>query len=204
MPPYHFPASTSKGQSRAKHRYSYTLNNPVRYTDPTGHIIPLVVAGLLTEEALAYIVVAGLLLITINYVVACSQMPSCNLSLGDLAQEINSGAIGARSFVDGLGYILQAKTGKRPLDGIRKQLDQDDLEAAQQEAGGEVVSTKSDDTPYDHQTKVKNAQRGLSNRIDRINARLRDSRVSETEKEALRQEKAEAQELLDYTRKYVP
>jgi len=177
------------GNPQALARYAYVLNNPLRYTDPSGHFVPLVVAAFLTEEVIADIVVAGLIFLTVDYVVTCSQIPSCNYSLSGLANEINQGAISVRSFVVGLGYILQASTGHTPTDGLKEELDQDTLDAARREAQGEVVKINPrDGEPYDHITKVRQAQRGLGNRIAQINARLGDSRVSQAEKDALARE----------------
>ncbi len=193
------------GNPQALARYSYVLNNPLRYTDPSGHFVLLVVAAFLTEEVIADIVVAGLIFLTIDYVVTCSQIPSCNYSLSGLANEINQGAISVRSFVAGLGYILQASTGHTPTDGLKEEIDQDTLDAARREAQGEVVKINPrDGEPYDHITKVRQAQSGLRNRIAQINARLGDSRVSQAEKDALARELGEASNLLDYSEQFVP
>jgi len=64
---------------QALNRYSYVLNNPVRYDDPTGHFV-LVILGI------TFVIFAGVA--TIAYIVAlqhtCQQTSGCTRSLSNL------------------------------------------------------------------------------------------------------------------------
>jgi hypothetical protein len=71
------------------------------------------------------------------------------------------------------------------------------LDAARRELAGEA-------TGFDHITKVRQAQQGLTNRIETIRRRLGHPRLPEAERRALELELGEASHLLDYTRGFVP
>ena len=60
----------------------------------------------------------------------------------------------------------------RPTDRYKENLDQRTLDAARRELRGETVRLKSGGDAYDHITKVREAQRGLLNRIEAITKRL--------------------------------
>lgn len=102
--------------------------------------------------------------------------------------------------------IVSAGTGRpsTPTDRLKEHLTRRDLEAARRELDGEVVATKSGGKPYDHVTEVREAQAGLSNRIERLKRLLGDSRTLPGERPALEEELSEASRLLDFTRGYVP
>lgn len=63
----------------------------------------------------------------------------------------------------------QRKQDQTPTDRQKEHLTEKDLDAARREANGETVATKSDGTPWDHVDEVQNSQRGLLNRMERIN-----------------------------------
>ena len=69
---------------------------------------------------------------------------------------------------------------------------------------GEVVATKPDGTAWDHVDEVRNAQRGLVNRINQLKQQLGDSRISDTDRAALQSELSEASRLLDHSEQFVP
>lgn len=60
------------------------------------------------------------------------------------------------------------------------------------------------DKTYDHVGAVRDAQRGLLNRIEAIRNQLTDTRISDAERHALEDELSGASRLLDYSEKYVP
>ena len=87
---------------------------------------------------------------------------------------------------------------------MKEHLTDRDLDAARRELNGEVVARKADGTPYDHVTEVREAQRGLADRIGRIKGRLGDPRLGMAEREALTRELSEASRLLDRSEGFVP
>ena len=89
-------------------------------------------------------------------------------------------------------------------DRLKEHLTDRDLDAARRELDGEVVATKPDGTPWDHVDEVRNAQRGLVNRIGQLKRQLGDTRISAADKSALQSELSEASRLLDYSEQFVP
>lgn len=89
-------------------------------------------------------------------------------------------------------------------DRCREHLTERDLDAARRELNGDVVATKSDGTPWNHVGEVRDAQRGLVNRIEQLKRMLADSRISEQTRSNAQSELSEASRLLDYSRQFVP
>jgi len=117
------------------------------------------------------------------------------------------GHLDAVKLMDAMIAALQsAPSGNAPTktDGIRENLDKDTLEAARRELKGEVVVRKTRGQPFDHVMKVRNAQRGLLNRIEKIKSKLEDPNLLDNERQALEDELSDASKLLDYTEKFVP
>lgn len=94
----------------------------------------------------------------------------------------------------------------RPTDRYKENLDQRTLDAARRELRGETVRLKSGGDAYDHITKVREAQRGLLNRIEAITKRLGSPSQNTPANviEGLKKELGDASRLLDYSRKFVP
>lgn len=97
----------------------------------------------------------------------------------------------------------QGRSGTK-TDRCKEHLTERDLDAARRELNGETVATKGDGTPWDHVGEVRDAQRGLLNRIDQLKRMLSDSRVSDEARSAAQAELSEASRLLDYSRQFVP
>jgi Bacterial toxin 28 len=95
------------------------------------------------------------------------------------------------------------RTGTR-TDNIKEHLTDRDLDAARRELNGEVVARKPNGTPWDHVTEVREAQRGLVNRINWLKRQLGDSRLSDADRAAAQSELSEASRLLDYSEGFVP
>ncbi|HEX6683019.1 MAG TPA: polymorphic toxin type 28 domain-containing protein [Candidatus Limnocylindrales bacterium] len=89
-------------------------------------------------------------------------------------------------------------------DRMKEHLTERDLDAARREAAGEVVARKPDGTPWDHVDEVRNAQRGLNNRIDQLKRQMGDTRLSDAERAAVQDELTEASKLLDHSKGYLP
>jgi Bacterial toxin 28 len=89
-------------------------------------------------------------------------------------------------------------------DRLKEHLTDRDLDAARRELNGEVVARKPNGQPWDHVDEVRNAQRGLVNRINQIRRQLDDSRLAESDRAALESELAEASRLLDHSEGFVP
>jgi hypothetical protein len=67
-----------------------------------------------------------------------------------------------------------------------------------------VVARKSDGTPWDHVDEVRNAQRGLINRIRQLKREVGDARLPEEQHSAAQDELGEASRLLDHSEQFVP
>lgn len=89
-------------------------------------------------------------------------------------------------------------------DRIKEHVTERDLDAARRELNGEVVARKPDGTPWDHVDEVRNAQRGLANRIEQLKRQLQDTRLSDADRATAQDELTEASKLLDRTKGYVP
>lgn len=97
----------------------------------------------------------------------------------------------------------QGRSGTK-TDRCKEHLTERDLDAARRELNGEVVARKSNGTPWDHVGEVRDAQRGLVNRIDQLRRKLGDSRLSDEARSAAQSELSEASRLLDRSRQFVP
>lgn len=89
-------------------------------------------------------------------------------------------------------------------DRLKEHLTDRDLDAARRELNGEVVARKPSGQPWDHVDEVRNAQRGLVNRINQIQRQLSDSRISSADRTTLESELSEASRLLDRSEQFVP
>ncbi|AGL14300.1 hypothetical protein L083_0790 [Actinoplanes sp. N902-109] len=96
------------------------------------------------------------------------------------------------------------RSAPRKTDRLKEHLTEKDLDGARRELNGEVVARKSDGTPWDHVDEVRNAQRGLVNRIKQLKREIGDSRSSEEQRAAAQEELSEASRLLDHSEQYVP
>lgn len=109
--------------SAALDRYAYVLNNPLRYTDPIGHFIPVAVAALFTAGVLRYVVAAFIVVSFVSAVITCSQDPGCSSVLPGFANRLNSGAISVREFlgrcnVTCLSRRVRSRQGNEPSGTI--------------------------------------------------------------------------------------
>jgi hypothetical protein len=97
----------------------------------------------------------------------------------------------------------KVKAGTK-TDRLKEHLTDNDLEAARREINGEVVKYKGRGQPWDHVDEVRNAQRGLANRVQALQRQLGDSRLSATDRVAAESELSEASRLLDHSESYLP
>ena len=97
----------------------------------------------------------------------------------------------------------QGRVGTK-TDRCKEHLTERDLDAARRELNGETVATKGDGTPWDHVAEVRDAQRGLVNRIEQLKRMLSDTRLSSEARGAAQSELSEASRLLDYSHQFVP
>jgi RHS repeat-associated protein len=104
-------------------------------------------------------------------------------------------------YVGNIGTLVhnQCKT-----DRLKKHILNGEMDAARREAAGEVVARKADGTPWDHVTELRDAQRGLLNRIKAINKQLSNSNLDNATRSSLQDELGEASRLLDKTEGYLP
>ncbi len=99
--------------------------------------------------------------------------------------------------------FLAAK-GVTKTDRIKEHVTQRDLDAARRELNGEVVARQPDGTPFDHVGEVRDAQRGLLNRVDVLKRRLGRGGLTQSDRAGVEAELGEASRLLDRTEGYVP
>lgn len=116
------PVDTGPGNPQTLDRYSYALNNPIRYTDPSGHFIPLAVAALFTSEVLLAVVALFVVYSFVTAVISCSQDSDCSAVLGRFADQLNQGATSVREFLGGIQQSLaeaRSPTFREDLDDIQ-------------------------------------------------------------------------------------
>jgi hypothetical protein len=100
---------------QALNRYSYVLNNPVRWTDPTGHnpalaALGYVLAGAgITISAPVLAALAGA--VALSLVIGCVADRGCR---GWLSELLDMGIEGVKKFTTDVGHVLQAK--KKDID----------------------------------------------------------------------------------------
>ena len=89
-------------------------------------------------------------------------------------------------------------------DRLKAHILNGELDAARWEAAGQVIARKADGTPWNHVQELRDAQRGLLNRIDSIKGQLSRDGISDAHRSALQREVGEASKLLDKTEGYLP
>jgi hypothetical protein len=97
-----------------------------------------------------------------------------------------------------------ATSGSTKTDRLKEHLTQRDLDGARRELAGEVVARKSGGDPWNHVKEVREAQDGLTNRIQQLKRQLGDSRSTPDDRARAQSELSEASRLLDYSRQFVP
>ncbi|MEV4600793.1 polymorphic toxin type 28 domain-containing protein [Amycolatopsis sp. NPDC049253] len=80
-------------------------------------------------------------------------------------------------------YVEPVKPRANPTkptktDRLKEHLTGKDLDGARRELNGEVVARKSDGTPWDHVTEVREAETGLANQINRLKRQLTDTQLA--------------------------
>ncbi len=178
--------------------YGYASGDPINLSDPSGlcSIAPWKADSCLAEPAAKILdgVTGGISTQlageAFGFDPACTGWSDINIGL-------------AAGFV-GFGKFKTAARAARKTDRIKEHVTHRDLDAARRELDGEVVARRADGTPYDHVDEVRNAQRGLANRIDVLNRRLGNPNLTAAERADMQAELGEASRLLDHTEGYVP
>jgi hypothetical protein len=123
---------------------------------------------------------------------------------GDGGGDGSGNAGGGSAEGGGDGIVVHGGSQSTPTDRIKEHLTDKDLDAARRESEGEVVSTKKDGTPFDHQKEVRDAQRGLIKRISQLKKQFARPDLSAAERTELMRELGEASRLLDKSEGYLP
>lgn len=128
---------------QTRNRYSDGRNNPLRYTDPSGHCgllcIPAAVAAYFTAEVLAYVVATFVVVSFVTAVISCSQDAGCSAVLPEFADQLNQGAIGVREF---LGEVQRGLAQSQANENFRRNLA--DVEANSED--WKVISAHTEDS----------------------------------------------------------
>jgi hypothetical protein len=125
----------------------------------------------------------------------CSERGAEAVSAVNRAAEVRRVAEGAGEAAKGVA----TKT-----DRLKAHVLNGELDAARREAAGQVVVRKPDGTPWNHVQELRDAQRGLQNRIDSIKSQLGREGISDAQRAALQNELGQASRLLDKTEGYLP
>ena len=100
--------------------------------------------------------------------------------------------------------VQATKPAPTKTDRLKNHVLNGELDAARREAAGEVVARRADGTPWDHVTELQDAQRGLLKRIDVLQRKLSDPRLSAAERAEAQRELGEASRLLDKSEEFLP
>jgi RHS repeat-associated protein len=175
-------------------RYAYANHSPYKYDDPDGRI-PLLLLGLAPEGVSA--------LTAVYYAVATRVAISGVYRFGISLAAAEVGLVGPAVTAAGVTAVA-AKGVATKTDRLKAHVLNGELDAARREAAGQVVKRKADGTPWDHVHELRDAQRGLLNRIESINRQLGRDGISDAQRVTLQQELGQASRLLDKTEGYLP
>ncbi len=126
---------------QALNRYSYVLDNPLRYTDPTGHFIPLAVAALFTEEVILEVAALFVVYSFVSAVITCSQDAGCSSVLGRFADQLNQGVITVQQF---LGSIQQNLASTPSINQVQKKIERGQAPAGIERADRDLPDQNGD------------------------------------------------------------
>jgi RHS repeat-associated protein len=183
-------------------RYSYVYNNPVRYTDPSGHCIwdLCIVEGIGLIE-LALVVGGAATAAYLAHPDAREAVTSGIADMFDLAsQGVNSTVERLRSLAKASGPKPLTPDEQKHADKLTKGIDDflaghpDLPEEAEQVAEGEALPEGAD-----HVREAKDFARGLERSIEHLQS-VRDKRTTEAQK-VIDQAIEHAQRQLEYLRK---
>lgn len=194
-------------------RYMYVLGNPYKYVDKEGEYAEsfLDVAFIIhdinelkQEQSLTNYLALG------ADVVGAALPFATGLGLGV------RGVVKGADKVSDLGKAVSKANKIRELsekelralktiDNIKnKELTDITLRGARFESRGGITMLKQSGIPFDHITKVQNAQKGLENQIKILQNSLKDQRLSQRARKSIEQKLSEASKLLDKSERYVP
>jgi RHS repeat-associated protein len=193
LPPGPLPyAVISNPQSLNK--YTYTWNNPLRFTDPDGHFIDTI----LDIAFVAY------------DIYELAKNPNKENARA-LALDVAGAAI---PFATGLGRgykaakALNQELGREIARAVQKvdhivgkNPDAKTIEAAKRELKGEIVALRPDGKPYDHVEKVRQAVQGLKNQIGELQKLLSKPNLSQKARKAIEERISKASKKPDEVEK---
>lgn len=198
--------------------YSYVRNNPTMSFDPTGmwdwkKTLDRIQTGL---DAAGMVPGLGEVADGASGLISLGRgdWTGAGLSLASMVpiggQAAGAAKLTRRAVKEGAEVLAKkaAKEGAKEVatktDRLKKHILNGELDAARREAAGEVVARKADGTPWDHVHELRDAQRGLLNRVDSLKKQLGNTNLTDVQRSKFQKELGEASKLLDKTEKYLP
>ena len=190
--------------------YTYVRNNPYKYVDPTGEVPVETIVDVVFIAYGSYQFARDPSLQTFSDLgidVGFALLPYVpNVKrVAEGAKAINKAIDVVRGGENLRGLNRNEVNAFRKIENIKgQQLTDKTLEGARTELGGGITKLKESGQPFDHITKVQNAQQGLIKQVNRLIESLKDNRLTPEARKSIEKKLGEASRLLDKSERYVP
>jgi hypothetical protein len=187
------PAGESAKPARPQswNRYSYGLNNPVKYVDPDGQVV----------ETAWDVLSIGVGLVSLYQNVRDGNIKEALIDVGGIAVDGLAAAIpvvpgGAGAAIKAARLADKANDGAKVVQASNRlndfrttfdnifseNLSRETAEAVARERAGEVVARKANGEAYNHIEKFESARQGVVSRLISLGNIASDQRVSDSER----------------------